>query len=482
MKKILIYLWVMMLVTACTDYLDLKPKNVVTPKTVKDVEMILAKYLNEIKTSTYSEFCPFNPIGSYFSNEPFRYMDGDTEFSGLLFQLMDQSEQFEWRQVGLHTEIWNALYRSIGTLNLCLYELDNVSGDEVEKKQLRAELLMHRAFLWTRLLEYYAPYRANTYAKDISDYGIVIFKGPKDLEEHRFYPARLSQKESFRAILEDLEAIDALKVDPGVWNLLYNKRSLHGLWAEVYQWRAESVAKEEGDWAKVREHAEACIAGQALEEGEQELASVFAPVADCPFSAFKLVAPGKYTYHANLFDMFYGGKINEGLIRLYDDADIRKELYFRTVLDLGTMSEKYVLSKFDEADEREKVVMNLWRVAEMKLMIAESYCREGNTDEAARQLEAFRRTRIPGYGHITGTNILEEIIGERRKEFVYEPNVRWLDMKRIGIRLERTYPPGKTATLEKDDFRYTFQIPVDDEIAVNPNCFQNPGWEIVKFD
>ena len=49
----------------------------------------------------------------------------------------------------------------------------------------------------------------------------------------------------------------------------------------------------------------------------------------------------------------------------------------------------------------------------------------------ARYTEAFQ---IPN----TKEALLDEILWERQKEFVAEGDVRWLDIKRLGVKTERT--------------------------------------------
>ena len=62
-----------------------------------------------------------------------------------------------------------------------------------------------------------------------------------------------------------------------------------------------------------------------------------------------------------------------------------------------------------------------------------------------------------------------------QKEFVAEGDVRWLDMKRLGVKTERTIG-GETFKLNGyEDYRYAFPIPLS-EINNNKYIEQNPGW------
>ena len=73
--------------------------------------------------------------------------------------------------------------------------------------------------------------------------------------------------------------------------------------------------------------------------------------------------------------------------------------------------------------------------------------------------------------------MLQDIYRERRKEFVGEGDYVWMDMKRLGLKAERTID-GKTYTLNgAGDYRYTFPIPTR-ELENNKFINQNPVWQL----
>ncbi len=476
MKKYIFLFILSLSLGACSHYLDLKPKNVLTPQSLEDVKTIAAKYLEDITSGTFRQYSVFNPIGG-FDNVEFRYMDCDVDFMGMFPMIGEMNKhKFQWINTDFHKNVWFGIYSSIGELNLCLYELERVGDNGTEHKQLEAELLMHRALLFTKLLEYFVPYAPNEYAKDITSYGLPFLWSPEELTGN-LYPQRQSQAETYRLILGEIEKILKLNVKPGLWNILYNERSIHGLLAELYWWKAESCAQASTDWGNARKHALLCMGGHEPAANADELKAVFDPFSASELAPFKLVCSNRA---GSTFDQYFSfieaWAIDEDLYHSYSPDDIRLDLYFSKDLFGGI-----VLKKFQPADNAKKRVMTLWRVEEMQMIVAESYAREGDSDKARQELEKLQARRYTDYKSHSG-DILEDIIKERRREFTFEPNLRWLDMKRTGMVINRNTPLGKVFTLEKNDFRYTFQIPVEGELDVNPNNFQNPGWDIVKFD
>ena len=71
--------------------------------------------------------------------------------------------------------------------------------------------------------------------------------------------------------------------------------------------------------------------------------------------------------------------------------------------------------------------------------------------------------------------LLQDIYRERKKEFLAELDYAWLDMKRLGVEMERTVG-GQTFKLNgADDYRYAFPIPTY-ELENNKEMVQNPEW------
>ena len=123
----------------------------------------------------------------------------------------------------------------------------------------------------------------------------------------------------------------------------------------------------------------------------------------------------------------------------------------------------------------------LFRMSDLLLIEAEAKMRQGNEEGARMLLDEFKRSKIPGYMGDFDGDVLAEILKERRKEFILEEQMRWLDMKRLGVSVSREASDDeslglKVYTLDANDYRYTLPIPLDSELQYN-NIQQNPGWK-----
>ena len=119
------------------------------------------------------------------------------------------------------------------------------------------------------------------------------------------------------------------------------------------------------------------------------------------------------------------------------------------------------------------------RLAEMYLIKAEALVRQGKIGDARVVLQEFCSARYTDEVEIASDpeTLLQEILDERIREFYQENDFRWLDMKRLGVRVERLVS-GERFILQPDDFRYSFPIPLR-ELQLNKNMVQTPGWEKV---
>lgn len=480
---------------SCKDYLSVSPANIRSVETVEDVRGILGGYLLTVKNPTmgmnYGAENPYqaNWYGIYFFPNGdllrmFYYYDNSVSALAYLSQRAGQEQQsfywdgMEWQMKWVHEKIWDNAYLSIGFMNNILFELDRVEGNAVEKQRLRGEAKVLRCWHIFKLLQYFASY-------DDNKLGIPLNMSSEATPD--FQGGRLEQTRIYQLILQELDEVlqyEAASVPD--YNLFYNETIIHALLAQVYQYKAEGPAKESTDWSNARKHALIAMEGRELAKTSEELNTLFKGnqlgcLTDNPHALLVFFWDGKDNkgIYGDCIMQFGTPRptieIDPGLLAMYSDTDIRMQngVYIynqetKTVSKYVQLSSSYGI----------RDIYSMFRVADLHLIIAESYIREGDETNARKWLQDFKDARQAGAWN--SDNVLDEILNERQKEFACEYDYRWLDMKRNHMTMTRKYTDTrgeeKTVTLESNDYRYNFYIPETSEISLNKQIQQNPGW------
>jgi hypothetical protein len=166
------------------------------------------------------------------------------------------------------------------------------------------------------------------------------------------------------------------------------------------------------------------------------------------------------------------------LYNLYAATDVRKGL-----ITVGTRSGQsgtaYFVNKYpNPANSTDKDDTKVLRLADVLLIAAEAYYNTGDPINANLYLNKVAQQRDPSYvGYAsTGTQILEDILTERRKELAFEGSRFW-DL----YRLQRSFTkvsnqnPLVTIAVSPSTTQLIFPIPLA-ELNANPNIAQNPGY------
>lgn len=148
--------------------------------------------------------------------------------------------------------------------------------------------------------------------------------------------------------------------------------------------------------------------------------------------------------------LFSNKKPNETFRQAYfpeENGDIREKLYYQIVeyFDWGSFQtvKDLKINKYRVTMDGVVTITYLFcafRLAETFLIQAEAYVRTEQLEKAQTILRRFKEARYTEAFQIPNTKeaLLDEILWERQKEFVAEGDVRWLDMKRLGVKTERT--------------------------------------------
>ena len=263
---------------------------------------------------------------------------------------------------------------------------------------------------------------------------------------------------------------------------MYSQEVLDRLEAQIYMYKASSGGAEEQDWENAAAAAGRAITGQVLESDIDNLKTIF----DCMQSTISYNPETCFRYATSNFK--FGSMFNDKFVsydfyknNFTEDNDIRKDWFYAGEYQAGTDNLK--INKYSNAylgwvEETfyATYFYLAFRLSESYLIRAEALAMSDQLPEAKEVLKTFKEARYTGNFTIGNSKeeFLEDVYKERRKEFLAETDIRWIDMKRLGVSVEREVE-GFTYKLEKDDWRYTFPIP-QAEIDMNPGLKQNPGW------
>ena len=491
MKKIKIYLCSLVLLSlfACNDYLDVKPKNLISLETLDDVKSMMSSYFygitgnndpntkQAVKLDGRYIFFPFNMDVSanfMFYGDNIVMKDIPNAYYAWNYYEKEYYQAVKWEAYDFSSTFWNETYNNIGYFNIVLDALKKI-GDKSSKEylELYCETKMLRTLMFFNILKFYAPY-------DKDKYGIPITTSSFAIQGS----ARSTQTEVYKFLLDELNSVKELDFNATEWNVFYSKEKLSALFSQIYWFKAESAAKEEGDWKNAADYANEVLKGRSLLSSSSTLNGLFKTYSkgfnqDNPYSLL-IVANGRLNKSNYSAPWGTGSRtipITSEFASLYDANDIRLSAYFDSSMRIIKWSPSYFA----------KNVVPMWRVAEFKLIAAEAFARQGDDINAAKYLNEFKQTRIPGYTNYEGTDILDEILRERRKEFCFEFGSRWIDLKRMNKGFSRTGISDEITNsedremefvLEDGDYRFALPIPQFSELSVNNNIEQNPGWEL----
>lgn len=488
MKRFIILLSVLLLMgaTSCSDFLNVTPKNVISMDDMESIKQSLGGFLNNIandRSGIVGKNLPWSPFQDNWGT--IRKYVTDWDLSKYVEDEFTDSEMrvCDWRSTSSQG-LWGTYYSPIGFLNLILFEASKAEGDEEMRDYVMGEAYVMRAYCFFKLLQHFAPYKDN-------QLGIpVCLETYEDFETVTL--ERSTQKEVYAQILSDLtEAETRLERTPsrGTYNLLYTPSVVNRLFAEVYHFKALSAAAADDDWKNAADYAGKEMKKYELVSDPAILKEAFKPKKidvysndECAFLAYTSGGGG-----SSLGDISRSLVTDRTFFREYfpeGEGDIRRDLFFRVrqATENGVPVEVVEFDKFSgytgDYDARYYYYMHFgFRLAEAWLIQAEALAMSDQLPQAKESLKRFKEARYTGNVAVPATKeaLLNDIYRERRKEFVGEADMVWLDMKRLGAAAERTIG-GITFTLSGEgDYRYAFPIP-DFELKHNKYMDQNPGW------
>ena len=467
-KQITLFaLFILLTVTSCEKYLDIKSNNTQAPiTTIGECQELLNNM--DLLNNGY----PLEGILSveefYLNNEQYNSDDIPTSDRHL----------YTWNTASLGAE-WISSYAKIYLANLVLESLEKIEQkgivDVQSKNNVKGQALFFRAFSFWQLAQLYTkPYNTATSAEDLG----IPLRLTADINDKS---VRGSLGQTYDRILQDLTSAIQL-LDPSfIVPTRPTKTAAYALLARVYL--------DLEDYPKALNSAtEALNLNSELMDFNALDKNSLTPFPQYnPEVIFHAVSDGASILNSNDF-----AKIDPKLMILYGPNDLRKDIFFNT--NMTTQIDPATGSNYMDAEGNEIYFddgtyrftgnydptagdQNFFvglAVDELLLIRAECYARSGNTVTAMDDLNTLLSSRWNTNGGITpyiamsassADDALIKVIAERRKELVFR-GTRWTDLRRLNKdsrfaqTLSRTVL-GVTYTLPPNDPRYTLLIPQD---------------------
>jgi starch-binding outer membrane protein, SusD/RagB family len=462
-----------LMVSSCEDVIDIKP----TDSLVTDIALTNINDFKKALTGTYAATASASYWGGNMIVLNYQLSDNARKSVQNLGEGV-QVHSFSYTAgLGEAASAWNAMYSVINRANIIINRIDAIEGTDAEKNQIKGEALALRAMAHFDLVRLFSQ-RYN-YTADASHLGVPIM-----LESKISSPARNTVKEVYDQVTKDLT--DAKTLLAGV---VQGPTRITPLAVSALQ---AKVALYTENYTDAITYSTEALAGKPI-ASKTEFATMWRQANGNAEAIFKIALPQGA---ANIGGNFYS--VTNDLVSfnptqdLLDEygataeekaKDVRYTSYYEII---PTRAEPNIVFKYIDKNAAIKGQSDviILRSADMLLIRAEAYARTNQGDKALADLNTLRAARITGFtpdpetgvGQETGTDLLNAIFTERRKELAFEGD-RFFDLKRRNEAIVRGADCNSTScTLPADDLRFAFPIP-QTEVYANPNIEQNEAYK-----
>lgn len=407
MRKLLFNVCALLvLLTSCgKEFLDIKREaSQVIPYRIYDYQAIL----DNSRIMNYSTSFELILLGS----DEYILREGVWETANPLYYTHIKNGYVWWDDVYEDRDVtdWNSAYQRILYANMALdVELLKPGQHEVaEWNNVRGQALFYRAFAYYQLVQAFCkPYNPATAN---SDAGIPI-RLHYDLTVS---PYLGTVQDVYDQILSDLlQAVELLPV-LAIHNYRPSQLAAYALLARIY--------RELDLWDKTLEAATYVLSQKQdlLDYNE------FDPTITYPFSALNRGLNNKeviFYCHTSAGLLQSGGVVQDKIYQLYEDSDMRKQLFFKS----GRFYGSYASSNFFTG----------LAVDEVLLIRAEAHLKNGATDQALADLKYLWKHRyrdgiFPDIQY--RPEELKQVLEQERSKELYMRGVRWSDMRKENVR------------------------------------------------
>jgi pentatricopeptide repeat protein len=437
-NEIKLYLLLTVLLAwSCESFLDQKP----------DIAMVVPTTLNELQGLLDDDVLRGMNFGQalpIISSDDLSITD-----AGLLALSVQERNAYLWESAMLSGEVsvpdWDTPYRQIQNANLVLEGLSKVRTNSVREEQekdlIRGRAHFYRALAHTNLLIFFSdPFQIPLTGNAL---GIPI----RNSSNINIPSIRIPQADCLQPIFNDLGiAADLLPDRPDLISRP-SKAAVYALLSRLYLYGQDYAASIES--------------GKKVLEIYPDLLdyTTLNPALPFPFQInnveviFQVFGPSFRFISSTLVN------VNPEVIALFEDGDLRKNLFLRTQSAGFGFRGHYTGQVFPFAG---------LGVDEVRLNVMEGLARLGNFGEAMEMYNEFSRSRFTpeNFSPLEDSQpaiLLGKILEERRRALLYR-GIRWMDLKRFNqnngekITLSRSFQ-GTDYILPPGSNLYTFPIP-----------------------
>lgn len=460
-----------MISTACTDFLSIRPKDALYPKTVTDYENLL-NYPELLKGST--TFPSFLTDDAYIPDDQggiygIPSLESLDERSTYVLYTLSHGDIFTDAE---EDAFWTSSYNNIYYYNTVIDNIPGaVDGTEQRKEEILAEARAGRAHEYLNLVNCYcAPYDPATADEEQSGVPLILHGDilMKDLR-------RNTLRECYDQILKDLtEALPKLPEKARPTKYRMSRGGGAGILARTYLIL--------GEYEKSLKYADEALKSNSdlLDLKTIKVLEPFGYIGrtsmplplDDPEAILIRNAPYVFGNTEKAF-------ASKSLLGCFDQAKDKRcmvyfvESYFGT--DFPDPEMRLYLSGYSENVGISSV--------EMYLTAAECEARIGSTERAMELVNKVRMSRIVDYEPSAAPTdrdaVLQEVLLERRREFALRGMFRFIDLRRLsekelgeGFAVTHNVGKGKTESMRPGDPRFVITIP-NKILRFNPNMKQN---------
>lgn len=418
----LVSMCVLLLQGGCTNYLSLKPDQKLT---VPQKEEDLLAVLSDVQVMNYSYAGGLAELGSDNVFIPYESWTS-------IFNEMDRMTHV-WGRIPVTVSYWNPGYAKVLACNTVLDLIDDVDFLTIRNRdEIRGIASFFRGYTFFDLVQVFAPAYDESSAND--KLGIVL----RLSSDINVKSTRALLQETYEQIITDLKhAVAFLPDDEPMYPTRPNKFAAYGALARVYLTM--------GKFTEAKLYADSCLMGHSelLDYNDYPKGSNY------PFERFnkEVIFYSQLNSYSTMLSESRA-RISPDLLRMYDEIDLRKSLFF-TMMPDGLFS-----FTGDYGQNNNTAKFNGITRAEMLLIRAECLTRAKKMSEGLNDINTFllkryeRNLFIPLKGDIEQKDLLRVILAERRKELIYR-GIRWSDLRR----LESEYVNTVTRLWEEEEYQ-----------------------------